>query len=58
MVDLLTAPQISGLLSIPLFHVTGCMAVLAPALIMGIKIVLMRKWDVEQAFALIEREKI
>jgi long-chain acyl-CoA synthetase len=56
--DPLTAPQRVGLLSVPFFHATGCFAVLNPALFTGAKLVLMRKWDVEQALALIEREKV
>ena len=56
--DPLTAPQRSVLLSVPFFHATGCFAVLTPTLITGGKIVLMRKWDPEQAMQLIEREKL
>ncbi|HEY1613327.1 MAG TPA: class I adenylate-forming enzyme family protein [Rhizomicrobium sp.] len=57
-IDPLTAPQRSSLLSVPLFHATGCFAVLNPSLIAGAKIVLMRKWDAETAMQLIEREKV
>lgn len=56
--DPLSAPQRSALLSVPFFHAAGCFAVLNPALFTGARLVLMRKWDVEQAFELIEREKI
>ncbi len=56
--DPLTAPQRSGLLSVPFFHATGCFAVLNPTLFSGGKIVLMRKWDPEIAMQLIEREKV
>ncbi|ODT64482.1 MAG: fatty acid--CoA ligase [Phenylobacterium sp. SCN 69-14] len=52
------APQRSSLISIPFFHVTGCMAVLNPSLFSGAKLVMMYKWDVIRAFELIEREKI
>ena len=52
------APQRAILLSVPLFHVTGCMAVLNPMLFAGGKLVMMHKWDVRRAFALIEREKV
>ena len=52
------APQRSSLISIPFFHVTGCMAVLNPSLAGGAKLVMMHKWDVIRAFELIEREKI
>ena len=51
-------PQRSILLSVPFFHATGCFAILNPTVAAGGKIVLMRKWDAEQAMQLIEREKI
>ena len=51
-------PQRSSLISVPFFHVTGCMAVLNPSLFGGAKLVMMHKWDVIRAFELIEREKI
>ena len=53
-----SAPQRSSLISIPFFHVTGCMAVLNPSLAGGAKLVMMHKWDVIRAFELIQREKI
>jgi long-chain acyl-CoA synthetase len=53
-----TGPQRSSLISVPFFHVTGCMAVLNPSLFGGAKLVMMHKWDVTRAFELIEREKI
>ncbi|KAF8318005.1 long-chain-fatty-acid-CoA ligase [Clavulina sp. PMI_390] len=58
--DLATPPplQKSFLLTIPLFHVTGCMAVLLGSTLLGGKIVLMRKWDVEQGIDLLIKEKI
>ena len=52
------APQKATLLSVPFFHATGCHAVLNPALVAGVKLVLMKKWDVVEAMKLIEREKI
>ena len=52
------APQRSSLISVPFFHVTGCMAVLNTSLFAGAKLVMMYKWDVIRAFELIEREKI
>lgn len=52
------APQRSSLISIPFFHVTGCMAVLNPSLFGGAKLVMMHKWDTIRAFELIQREKI
>ena len=39
--------QWTTLLVIPLFHVTGCISVLAPLIAQGSKLVLMRRWDVE-----------
>jgi long-chain acyl-CoA synthetase len=50
-------PQKSTLLSVPFFHATGCHAVLNPALVAGVKLVLMKKWDVVEAMTLIERER-
>ncbi|MGE0830635.1 MAG: class I adenylate-forming enzyme family protein [Hyphomonadaceae bacterium] len=51
-------PQKAMLLSVPFFHATGCMAILAPYCMTGGKIVLQRRWDVDAALPLIEREKI
>ena len=51
------APQKAALLSVPFFHVTGCMAVLNNALASGGKIVLMHRWDALRALELIERER-
>jgi long-chain acyl-CoA synthetase len=57
-IDPFASPQRITLLSVPFFHATGSFAVLNPSLVAGAKIVLMRKWDVEGAMQLIEREKI
>jgi acyl-CoA synthetase (AMP-forming)/AMP-acid ligase II len=43
---------------VPLFHVTGSHAGLLMSILVGRKIVLMRKWDAGQALKLIEDEKI
>ncbi|KMO11462.1 class I adenylate-forming enzyme family protein [Methylobacterium indicum] len=51
------APQKVSLLSIPLFHVTGCFATLVPTLFRGGRLVMMRRWDLARAMALIERER-
>ena len=51
------APQRAALLSIPLFHVTGCFATLVPNLYRGGRLVMMRRWDLARAMALIERER-
>ena len=49
--DPATLPQRVTLLAVPFFHVTGCIASLVPAVCNGGKLVLMRKWDAEQALA-------
>jgi long-chain acyl-CoA synthetase len=51
-------PQPAALLAVPFFHVTGCHAIMIPVLAGGGKIVLIRKWDVETAMQLIERERV
>jgi len=50
--------QKTVLLSIPLFHVTGCLSWLMRAFFSGSKIVMMRKWDVKEAIKLIESEGV
>jgi long-chain acyl-CoA synthetase len=49
--------QRASLVGVPFFHVTGCHALLSPALYNGSKIVTMHRWDTELAMALIERER-
>ncbi len=51
------APQRASLISIPLFHVTGCHATLGNALWRGQKLVIMHRWNVREALDLIERER-
>ena len=51
-------PQSCSLLIFPLFHTSGCSAVFMTALVTGGKLVLMDRWDANEALALIEREKI
>jgi long-chain acyl-CoA synthetase len=51
-------PQRTTLLSVPFFHVTGCISTLVPTVNNGNKLVLMRKWDVDTALQLIERERV
>ena len=46
------------LLTVPLFHVTGCFSALTTTLFSGGGLVLMYKWDPGLALRLIEREKI
>jgi long-chain acyl-CoA synthetase len=52
------APQRSMLLSVPLFHATGCHSILVPMYTGGGKLVLMHKWNPERALELIEQEHI
>ena len=53
-----TAPQKSTLLSVPYFHVTGCISTLITCLTFGIKVATMRRWDTLEALKLIERERL
>ncbi|GIH94402.1 class I adenylate-forming enzyme family protein [Planobispora siamensis] len=46
------------LLTVPLFHVTGCFAVMTTTMFSGGGLVLMYKWDAGRALELIEREKV
>ena len=46
------------ILIVPLFHVTGCVAVMLSCWLAGAKLVLMYKWGPERALELIERERI
>ncbi len=48
----------TGMLVIPLFHVTACNARMMGAISGGHKLVFMYKWDTVKAFELIEAEKI
>ncbi len=50
--------QSSYLLSVPLFHVTGCLAVMLSNTAAGGKLVMMHRFDPERALTLIERERI
>ncbi len=52
------AEQMGQLISVPLFHVTGCLAMLCASTLNGYKIVFMRKWDADQAIEIIAREKL
>lgn len=51
-------PQPSALVSVPLFHVTGCNAIFLISLIVGRKLVLMHKWDPTRALELIQEERV
>jgi len=46
------------LLPVPLFHVTGCLAIMLNTFKNGTRIVLMPKWNAEYALELIERERV
>ncbi len=50
--------QNSVLLSVPLFHATGCHGLLVPNTMAGGKLVMMRRWNPERALELIERERV
>lgn len=50
--------QPSTLLNVPLFHVTAEVPVFLQSFAIGRKLVLMPKWDAEEAMRLIEQEKI
>jgi long-chain acyl-CoA synthetase len=45
-------------LIVPLFHVTGCVPVMLSCFALGMKLVMMYRWDPERALALIERERV
>ena len=51
-------PQNVQLLSVPLFHATGCHSILVANLFFGGKLVMMYKWNPERALELIERERV
>ena len=53
-----SALQPSTLLNVPLFHVTAEVPVMLQSFAIGRKLVLMAKWDAEEAMRLIERERI
>lgn len=50
--------QPAGLLAIPLFHCTGSHSAFLLALLAGRKLVIMHKWDAQDALRLIEEERI
>ncbi|MGD0085014.1 MAG: AMP-binding protein [Acidimicrobiales bacterium] len=50
--------QNAHLLSVPLFHATGCHSILVANTAAGGKLVMMRRWNPERALELIERERI
>jgi len=52
------ATQKGILISVPFFHATGCFAVMIPALLAGMKLVMQRRWNVDQALGLIQTERL
>jgi long-chain acyl-CoA synthetase len=46
------------LIAVPFFHVIGSLSILLPNMVAGGKLVLMRKFDAEDALALIARERV
>ena len=46
-----------SVLAVPLFHVTGCNCCMHPVTAVGGKLVLMHRWNPEQALEIIERER-
>lgn len=46
------------LLSVPLFHVSGCHATFLVAIRSGTRLVMMYKWDLETALSLVEAERV
>ena len=54
----LPTSQPTALVNVPLFHVTGEVPLLLQSYAMGRKLVMMAKWDAEQAMRLIEQEKV
>lgn len=52
------ATQEKTLLTVPLFHGTGLLGSFVLPLMMGSAVVMMRKWDAQEALRLIERERI
>ena len=56
--DVPNGRQNANLLSVPLFHATGCHAILVTNTAAGGKLVMMHHFDPERALELIERERI
>jgi long-chain acyl-CoA synthetase len=50
--------ETSFILAVPLFHVTGLVAVMLSCFLNGFKLVMMYKWSPERALELIERERV
>ena len=52
------APRKVSLMSVPFFHATGCFAVMIPSLLAGHKLILQKRWDVDGALELMQRERV
>lgn len=52
------ADEMAFILVVPLFHVTGCVPVMLSCFALGLKLVIMYRWEPEEALRLIERERI
>ncbi len=50
--------DMSFILVVPLFHVTGCVPVMLSCFALGMKMVMMHRWEPDRALALIEREQV
>jgi long-chain acyl-CoA synthetase len=50
--------QAAALVNVPMFHVTASVPLILQSFAIGRKLVLMPKWDAEEAMRLIEKEKI
>jgi long-chain acyl-CoA synthetase len=57
-VDAGSGEQPSFILIVPLFHVTGCIAVMMGCFSWHLKLVMMYRWEPERALQLIERHKV
>ncbi|KAK0212665.1 hypothetical protein DFS33DRAFT_1391485 [Desarmillaria ectypa] len=53
-----SGPQKGALIAVPLFHVTGTTSYTMMATMLGMKVVLMRKWIIEEAANLIRCENV
>ena len=47
-----------ALVGVPFFHVTGLVSVMSASMLLGRKLAILHKWDVEEAMQLIEKEKV
>jgi long-chain acyl-CoA synthetase len=56
-IDLPTNPP-TALMTVPLFHVTGCHTLFLLSMVAGRKTVMMEYWDAETALELIEKERV